>query len=228
MRDANLMIEEFAALIPAEMKALSGAVFFSGRTAFSRQPRESRSPYVLGLNPGGNDVHHKYPTVEEHTVEVLSRDAGDWSEYRDVSWGRPAGESFHQRRVRYMLNTLGFDERRVPASNLIFVRSVGQVDIEAKFDDLAERCWTFHANVLETLAPHLVICFGQRGGRFVCDRLNATQPSGAFTEANRRGWTSRAFRNKNGIYVVVASHPSRANWITKSADPTAMIAKLLR
>lgn len=43
-------LETFARLVPAELWFRSGAVFYSGRAAFSRP-----SPiYLLGINPGGD------------------------------------------------------------------------------------------------------------------------------------------------------------------------------
>ena len=115
----------------------------------------------------------------------------------------------------------------MPASNLIFIRSVGQIHIEDQFDSLASSCWDLHDAVIRELAIRMVVCFGQRCGNFVCDRLKAAEPMGTFEERNRRRWRSRAYRNEAGTIVVVATHPSRANWETASADPTPMIAALL-
>lgn len=59
------MIEQFAKHIPPELEDCSGAVFYSGRDAFSGL----KDLYVLGLNPGGDF----YGRPDERPVFTLTR-----------------------------------------------------------------------------------------------------------------------------------------------------------
>ena len=72
---------ELLRYIPESCKHESGAVFNSGRLAFS-----CSSPlYVLGLNPGGDPAKHKTQTVLWNIDKVAARPE-DWCEFRDESW----------------------------------------------------------------------------------------------------------------------------------------------
>lgn len=220
------MIDEFAALIPTDVMNRSGAVFYSGRAAFS-QP----SPlYILGLNPGGSPESQADQTVEWHTKNVLNNRGQHWSEYQDEIWWHEhaKGTSGMQPRVLRLLERLGLDPQKTPASNLLFVRSARERDIASTFDEAAKLCWPFHKSVIERLSVRVVLCFGKRVGNWVCGRLNATNYAGEFIEANKRHWKSIAYKNSDGIAVVVASHPSRADWTKPETDPSQLVGRMLQ
>lgn len=91
------MIDDLTALIPESLRSRSGAVFYSGRTAFSAPSRL----YILGLNPGGRPQAQANDTVEMHTAKVLNGNQ-DWSEYQDESWWKghnPGTSGMQVRRV---------------------------------------------------------------------------------------------------------------------------------
>lgn len=48
-----------------------------------------------------------------------------------------------------------------------------------------------------------------------------------FKETNKRNWKSEAFVNADGPHVIVASHPARAGWNTKNADPSPMFKRVM-
>ena len=48
-----------------------------------------------------------------------------------------------------------------------------------------------------------------------------------FIENNKRRWRSEAYISDDGVKVIVASHPSIANWRSTSADPCQMIKRVL-
>lgn len=219
------MIEDLKALIPNSLQATSGAVFYSGRAAFS-----APSPlYILGLNPGGSPQLQANDTVETHTRMVLNG-RQCWSEYQDESWwkGNGPGTSGMQPRVLHLMKQLGFDPRKTPASNVVFARSAQEADITSTFRAVAELCWPFHQAVIERLAVHVVLCFGKRAGNWVCKQLSATNLVDEFIEENQRRWLSRAYKNANGIAVVVATHPSRADWTKPETDPSDLIRRMLQ
>lgn len=216
------MIDEFTALIPESLRLRSGAVFYSGKAAFS-----APSPlYILGLNPGGSPQPDD--TVDIHTRKVVKGNQ-NWSEYQDESWleGHGPGKSGMQPRVLHLLKKLGVDPQATPASNVVFVRSTVERDIAKEFLKDAELCWPFHKAVIERLAVRVILCFGKRAGGWVCGQLGATTLVDEFSEKNKRRWTSRAYKNANGIVVVTATHPSRADWTTREADPSDLVRRML-
>jgi len=139
---------------------------------------------------------------------VLNEPA-DWSAYRDESWQRkPPGKYGMQPRVLHLLNQLKLNPGCVAASNVVFKRSAREKHI-GKFHELAEACWPFHEYLLDHLDVCVVLCFGKTCGRWVCRKLNATNQIDSFVETNARRWKSEAFRNTNGVVVVVASQYCR-------------------
>ena len=219
------MIDGFRALIPQSVLGASGAVFYSGRAAFS-----APSPlYILGLNPGGDPLRQANDTVAKHTNMVLNEKPHNWSEYKDESWreGHKTGTSGMQPRILYLLGRLGVDPQKTPASNVVFVRSAREKDIASTFNEVARECWRFHETVIERLHVRLVLCFGQRAGNWVCGQLGATTFVDEFIEENERKWRSSAFKNAHGITVVVATHPSIADWTNRQTDPSELVRRML-
>lgn len=219
------MIESLANKIPSSLFNRSGSVFYSGRDAF-----KSKSPlYVLGLNPGGNPDIQSQETVSKHTVKVLNDMPDNWSAYRDESWrDTQPGRTGMQPRVLHLLNRLSLDPGIVPSSNVVFLRSARERDIKNEYQSLAELCWPFHQAAIEQLEPKAILCFGLMAGGFVRKKLEAHQQVDEFVEMNRRRWNSRAFSNNRGQLVVVATHPSIADWTTQPADPSEMIQRILK
>jgi uracil-DNA glycosylase len=93
---------------------------------------------------------------------------------------------------------------------------------------LANLCWPFHEAVLNHIEPKVILCFGRTVGNFVKTKLSANTLVGEFVERNKRKWTSRAFNNDNGVTVVIATHPSIADWTNPDTDPTCLIKAFLQ
>jgi uracil-DNA glycosylase len=218
------MIEHFATLVSPALSDRSGSVFYSGRTAFSN-PADL---YIIGINPGGSAERQSAETIAWHTEKILTREPDDWSAYCDESWeGRQPGTWGMQPRVRHMLQLLGRDARRIPSSNLIFIRTNREKVIGGNKKQLIELCWPFHNEVIEKLKPRVILCFGQTVGKYVRNRLMAHQSAGEFVENNNRRWTSSAHLTSNGIAVITATHPSVADWTTPESDPTPLVRAML-
>jgi uracil-DNA glycosylase len=132
-----------------------------------------------------------------------------------------------QPRVLHLLRKVNLDPQTVAASNVIFERSARARDIINRFQELAELCWPFHQAVIGQLGVRVVLCFGQRSGLWVCERLNANKLVHQFVENNNRHWTSASFINSSGIAVVVATHPSSADWTNSATDPSHLVKKML-
>lgn len=220
------MIEELASRIPQQLAYRSGKVFYSGRTAFS-----NTSPiYLLGVNPGGSPETHVGETVGSHTYSVLHTLPDDWSAYRDESWkGSTPGTHGMAPRVLHLLQRLGLNPGSVPASNLVFVRSAREAHIErAEMAAMADACWPFHQQVIARLQPRVLVCFGQTAGNYVRRRLGAAQMIDQFVERNNRRWRSLTFLGAGGVKVVVATHPSIANWSVSATDITPLVQEALQ
>ena len=217
------MIEELVDLIPDSLKSRSGSAFYSGRDAF-KGPKDL---YILGVNPGGSPEGREDESVQWHTDKVLN-ESDDWSAYRDESWlGSPPGTRGMQPRVLHLFNKIGSSAGSVPASNIVFVRSSREVNLDGSMQEMVEMCWPFHELVIGNLSPKVILCFGQTAGNFICNKLAASKQVDVFTEQNNRRWCSRTFQNAGGIKVVVATHPSIANWINPVTDPTVLVSRAL-
>ena len=220
------MIEDFAKLIPESLMDVSGRVFYSGRRAF-----ESPSDlYILGINPGGDHVTYSEATVRRHTAAVLSSFGENWSAYRDESWGgsRP-GFNHLQSSLLCLLQGLGRDPGEVPASNLVFVRSSDEEQLNKLYKNQSElnaACWPFHQAVVEKLCVRVLVCFGKRSSNWVCNQFSAEREVDRFT--NGRGWTSRAFKNGDGLTVVALTFPNRGGqWTIPGNDPVRLVLSAL-
>lgn len=218
-------MESFARRIPPPLLSRSGKVFYSGRDAFSARS----ALYVLGVNPGGAPTTHDTETIGSHTADVLNSFAADWSAYRDESWeGAAPGTYGMAPRVLHLFAELGISPGSVPCSNLVFVRSSREGDIKKEMSSLADLCWPFHAYAIATLQPKVVLCFGKTAGNYVRQKLGANTLTAEFIEKNNRRWRSQAFTNLHGIAVIVATHPSVADWTVSNTDPTPLVRQALK
>jgi len=111
--------------------------------------------YLLGLNPGGEG----FITINEHLDKLLIKDTNS---YLDESWKNgistwAEGEAPLQKRVDFLITSLGYKTKDVCASNLIFVTSKSSSEINY---GLAGYCWRFHEKILEIIKPKIILCFG--------------------------------------------------------------------
>lgn len=218
------MLEHFRKYIPREIKKRPGKVFYSGRAAFSGSP----PLYLLGLNPGG-DPESEQETVEQHTRKVFRKTSGNWSAYRDESWNaRPPGQWGMQPRILHLLRRLGLDPGKVPASNLVFVRSRREENLGPELKYLEERCWPFHHAVIAQLKPQVILCLGKEAAEFVTRKTGATTPVDHLVEANGRRWTSKCFTTGTGLKVIQVTHPSVAAWTAPATDPSDLVQRALQ
>jgi uracil-DNA glycosylase len=110
---------------------------------------------------------------------------------------------------------------------LVFVRSRREGDIANEIGRLANQCWPFHRYVIETLRPKVILCLGKTAGDYVCAQTGAHERYATFTEQNNRKWQSHAYRAGGGLSVVVATHPSIADWTAKESDPSVLLVSAL-
>ncbi|MCB1494786.1 MAG: hypothetical protein KDJ86_03290 [Bauldia sp.] len=212
------MIDGFICKVDHDLYDESGRVFYSGRRAFS----DTAKLYVLGLNPGGDPSTEKDDTIRR-SVDHFRTGREHWSAYCDEPWrGRDPGTHYLQRRVCHLLTEIGVDPRDVPASNVIFVRTVDQRRLAARRDDLLKRCWPVHSAVIEELKIKVILCMGAVAGEWTRDQVGATICEAEIYEPNRTGrrrrrayWHRTSDRRR---HVVTLPHPSRSNWCGRNAD----------
>lgn len=216
-------IQTALANLPQEVRSRSGAVFYSGETAFSG----NRSLYIIGLNPGGSP--------DRQAAETVERDLAAWaqitspsSRYLDEAWeGKVPGTHGMQPRIRHMFERLGFDLRETPASNLVFVRSKNEAALSAEKERLIKACWPVHQAVIDSLNIRTILCLGGTAGRWVREVAGATRLFDSFRETNARGWTSQAHGASDGRWVITVTHPGRVDWRNPAADPTPLVQRAL-
>lgn len=219
------MIEELAKLIPSSLEEESGSVFYSGKNAFTGQ----KDLYIVGLNPGGSDIRQKAETIAWHTNKVLSNDNRNFSEYKDGRWrDKEAGTSRLQRRILYLLDQVSLSPYAVPASNICFVRSPREENIADRLKEYAELCWPFHEGVINQLGVKVILCFGKTAGKLVRKKIGADKLVDEFVENNDRKWKSEAYQNESGQTVIIATHPSIADWTNEKTDISPLVKKYLK
>ncbi len=224
IQKSSIDIEFTLQNLPNDLLQRSGSVLYTGKDAFSDQ-----SPlYILGLNPGGNPDIQRNNTISKHINEFRNR-SEPWSAYSDDSWENMApGTCGMQPRVLHMLRLLNLDPRRVPASNVVFVRSRNEAELSTEKSMLLHHCWPVHGAVISKLGIRVVLCFGGTAGRWVRGQVGATQLVDEFRETNARGWKSEAHTSPTGLIVITATHPSRADWRNPAADPTPLVSRMLK
>lgn len=228
------MIEQFANFIPSELKDCSGAVFYSGRDAFSG----IKDIYILGLNPGGDLSKRPDDTIGRHTDKVLSEKPDRWSEYSCECWlegeqYNARGESGIQPSVIHLIQELGYDPRDIPASNVVFVRSrdkealrewCSEEDIE--LDELYNSCWQVHREVIGHIQPKLILCMGRVAEEVLRRKTNKLE-SIYKVMINRKRYLVEFFQNEHGRKLASVTHPSRGiKWTEKSQIPLALSGRL--
>lgn len=216
--------KKIANLIPAALSKRSGSVFYTGPSAFETPSKI----YILGLNPGGDPVAQSAETIERDIAEWLAGPP-KWSAYADESWqGAPPGTWGMQPRMLHMFDRIGLDARKVPASNVVFVRSRDERAIAAEKAELLRLCWPVHQAVIDSLGVEAIICLGNTAGKWVRGQVGATDRFDSYQETNARGWTAEAHRNAAGLSVITVSHPGRQNWISPDSDPSDLIVRVLK
>lgn len=137
-------------------EALKGQLSRSGTMIYSSHHTICQGDvYLMGLNPGGDE---KGPSLAENLEPSLARES---NAYLDEAWGiygkGEEGNAPLQQRVKWLLEQLGFDVRKVFASNLIFMQSKNERDVT--WED-ANVCWPVHEALLSIVQPRLILAFG--------------------------------------------------------------------
>ena len=212
--------DRFAELVPSELLAHSGEVFYSGRAAFSRR---SEGVYLLGYNPGSDPSDSRLRTVKSSIDEACGR-AEHFSLYYEP-WEDGRREQMQQG-IWHLFERTELDPYLTPSSNCVFVRSRGTQELSDR-RRLEAACWKFHEAVISELGIRLIVCLGADALTVVCKRVPTVRQVDEHVEANRRRWRSRAFETASGLVVVGLTHPSRVAWRKPPSDPCALVRRML-
>jgi hypothetical protein len=223
------MIEEFYKNIPKELLKESGEVFYSGKNAFTGK----KNIYILGINPGGSKEEHLDETIEKQAKKTLniSKKNPDWSEYKDGKWEKSLqGKHVFQIRMQYLFKKLKLSPYQIPASNLVFVRSRREAELnKTLYKEYAELCWTnFHEKIIQTLGIKIIICLGNTPGNFVRKKLNMNKKLVYYPERNNRKWATKIYENDKKQKVIIIPHPSVSDWTTDDCDPSVIVSKYIK
>lgn len=209
------MIDEFVAEAEARLEPLldcSGEVLFSAMHTL-----KEGDLYICGLNPGGSGDEPHQHTIRESLARLPNKTSNN---YFDESWrGRPPGTYRLQRRLRWLVEELGYDLREVCASNLIFARSPGQGG--SGYPERAEICWPVHERILRIVHPKMLLVYGNGSKSpfgFLYKRSIGPSPIDSIW-SGRHGWDCKAFRAgivDQDVVVVGLPHLSWYNVIGKS------------
>ncbi len=218
------MIEFFAKFISDELMEKSGSVFYSGRNVFSGK----KQLYILGLNPGGSEIIQKDETIQWHTDNVLKSKNPYFSEYKDGIWrDKKGGTSKLQLRILHLLRALNLDVSEIPASNICFVRSPRESHIADKINDYMDLCWSLHQNVIDQLEIKTILCLGKTAGKYTRSKIDANVLIDEFVENNNRKWKTQVYKNDKNQIVIVATHPSIADWTNEKTDISKLVKKYI-
>lgn len=221
--DPLSLVRSAVAALPSDLKARSGKIFYTGREAFA----EPSNIYLLGLNPGGDPDEQSDETIATSIRDFDERDTL-WSAYACERWaGKNPGKHGMAPRVLHLLDRLGLDPPRTPASNVVFLRTRSQADLAKHMQEWMRACWPVHEAVIDALGIRTIVCLGGAAGAWVRRELGASEPVGNACETNLRRWKFSAHRSADARTVVTLTHPSRANWCNSDADPTDFVKDFL-
>ena len=142
-------------VIPGKDLDKSGAILYS-----SYHTLKSGKLYILGSNPGGDPKEQRENTIRRDLEDIKKLDE-NYSEYLE-KWGKyEPGQAPLQKSIRYIVeNIFGLDVRKVCASNLIFLRSKRENDID-NWRQKANEYWPIHKFIItEIVKPQVIISFG--------------------------------------------------------------------
>jgi hypothetical protein len=223
--DAPREIVDFARTQLASELPRSGEILYSAASTLRPGP-----VYLLGHNPGGDPNDRGLPNVGQSLDDLPTKTINS---YLDTVWSRQhgVGQAPLQRRVVWLLESLGLKPRDVAASNLIFVRSRDVA--RSRFGEYARLCWPVHERILDVVKPRLLLVYGNSGASpfgFLRDTFGADVdercPSG------HGKWMCRSFQVPRRFRVVglphlsrydVSGHPEVIEWISRIRDSIRVV-----
>lgn len=152
----KLALQKTAEIILNDYLNVSGSILYS-----SYETIKPGKLYFLGFNPGGVPEENGFD-IRESINGMINNTT---NAFLDEPWSyrkkpMPAGKAPLQERICWVLKRFGVTPRDVCASNLIFVRSISQDNLNYNWFDLASTCWEFHKKMLNIINPKIILCCG--------------------------------------------------------------------
>lgn len=199
-------IDQFIAVVREQLGP--ERLLLTGGTLYSATDTLRRGDvYLLGTNPGGG--YEGKSTLDELLQGLPDYDG---NEYFGEVWDRQSRRL--QMTLRAILHLVSPQPLGVCASNLIFVRSPTQDQLQENFWKLADRCWPAHEFILDVVQPKLVIAYGNGSESAYTylyrklQRIAVDDPLPAgHGKTQCRSFTAE--RNGRRLRVVGLPHPSR-------------------
>lgn len=186
-----------------------GSILYS-----SHETLRSGLVYLLGFNPGGvggNPVEQSIDSMLQNSTNAYLDES--WENYNGI-WAN--GEAPLQRRVQWVLESIGLNPRDVCASNLIFLQSRQAIDISYS---LAKKCWPVHEAIIDVVKPKLIIAFGNSEVSpygFLHSMLGGKEE---YFPSGHGNWSVKGFNckiNDRSVYVAGLPHLSRYSPVGKN------------
>lgn len=194
--------------------ALAEVLNESGRILYSSH--ETLKPgdvYLLGFNPGGAGGNPVKQSINSMLTNTDNSYLDESWENHNGAWAN--GEAPLQKRIQWVLESLGLNTRDVCASNLIFLQSREASDI---CFSLAKKCWPVHEAILNIIKPKLIITFGNSEVSpygYLHTMLGGDE---AYFQSGHGNWSLKGFSceiNGRSVYVAGLPHLSRYSPIGK-------------
>lgn len=192
----------------SEILSESGGILYS-----SHETLRSGDVYLLGFNPGGSGGNPVEQSINSMLTNTDNSYLDECWESHSGAWD--SGKAPLQKRIQWILESLGLNTRDVCASNLIFLQSRKASDISFS---LAKKCWPVHDAILNIIKPKLIIVFGNSKVspyRYLHSMFGGDEehfPSG------HGNWSLKGFSceiNGRSVYVAGLPHLSRYSPIGK-------------
>lgn len=186
-----------------------GAILYS-----SFETLKPGSLYFLGFNPGGSGG----VLLRKNIQELMSRSE---NAFLDEDWSNGIGQWKEgmaplQKRVQWVLQTLGLDVADVCASNLIFSQSKKATDIPWRYADI---CWPVHERILKVVKPKIIVTFGNSElspFAYIYSKFSDSQQLSNI-ESGHGNWKIKQFSaNINGCNVLVIGFPHLSDPVNNS------------
>jgi hypothetical protein len=192
----------------SEVLSESGSILYS-----SHETLKSGDVYLLGFNPGGAGGNPVEKSINSMLTNTDNSYLDEIWENHNGAWAN--GEAPLQKRIQWILESLGLNTRDVCASNLIFLQSREESDIRFS---LAKKCWPVHEAILKIIKPKLIIAFGNSEVSpygYLHTMLGGDEE---YFPSGHGNWSLKGFTceiNSRSVYVAGLPHLSRYSPIGK-------------
>ena len=216
-------IDELTDKIPAELLKQSGKVFYSGRLAFA-----GPAPlYLLGVNPGGDPVNYIAETVSNHTETVLHVHPGLVGVSRRILGRISTGHVWHGTACAAPIPQARSGTGHCPGQQSCLRQVAARGRHQEHFSAIAGSMLAVPCTRHPAIEAARDRLHGQDSGRLRSGPPWRDRQIGEFGRDEQSGLRSRLFAGASGPRVVVATHPSIADWTAPSTDPSSLISNAL-